>query len=332
MQRVVVYGAGAFGTALAIAARRAGREVALLARDAAAAAAIAQAGENRAYLPGIRIDKAIRVTGDAAVLAAAEIVILATPAQSVRAAAAALAPRIQPRTPVVLATKGIEQATGLLAGEVLAESLPQARVAMLSGPSFAHEIGQGLPTAVTVAAGAEALALALVQALGSVSFRPYASTDLIGVELGGVVKNVIAIACGIALGRGFGENARAALMTRGLAEMARLGHALGADARTFIGLAGIGDLALTATSTASRNYSLGLALGRGKSFSEATGGGKVLAEGAFTAPALLARAKREGVEMPIAAAVDAVLHRGAAVDATIKELLARPFRAEQAAY
>lgn len=329
MQRVVVYGAGAFGTALAIAARRAEREVVLLARDRAAAAAIAQAHENRAYLPGIAIDATIRASGDAEVLATAEIVILATPAQSVRDAAATLAPRIRPGTPVVLAAKGIEQATGLLAGEVLAEALPRARIAMLSGPSFAQEIGEGLPTAVTIAAGEETLALALVQALGSASFRPYASTDLIGVELGGAVKNVIAIACGIAMGRGLGENARAALMTRGLAEMARLGRALGADARTFIGLAGIGDLALTATSTASRNYSLGLALGRGKSYAEATGGGKVLAEGAFTAPALLARAKREGVEMPIAAAVDGVLHRGVAVDATIKDLLARPFRAEQ---
>ena len=214
----------------------------------------------------------------------------------------------------------------MLPVEVLAEVTPSALPAVLSGPTFAGEVARGLPTAVTLACADEGVANALVDALGSPAFRPYATHDVVGVEVGGAVKNVAAIACGIVAGRGMGENARAALMTRALAEVARLGTALGGDARTLMGLAGLGDLTLSCTSATSRNYAFGQALGRGEPIASAGHG--ALTEGVYTAPAVLIRAARANVEMPICEAVNAVLHGDADLDATIAQLLSRPFRRE----
>lgn len=330
VQRVSIIGAGKWGTALAAIVCRAGRETTLIARDAAQAEAINAVHENARHLPGVPLDPRLRATADPAAAGAGEAVLIATPAQAVRATAATLAPVLAPGTPVVLCAKGVEQGTGQLLHEVLAEALPQAVAAALSGPTFAAEVVRGLPTAVTLACAEAQTANVLAAALATPSFRVYASTDPVGVAVGGAVKNVIAIACGIVDGRDLGENARAALMTRGLAEIARLGAALGAAPQTFLGLAGVGDLSLSCTSPSSRNYALGRALGRGQSLHQATVGGRVLAEGVFTAPAVLARAARAGIEMPICAAVDGVLNRGADIDATIRVLLARPAKAEHA--
>ena len=328
MQRLAIIGAGAWGTALAIVARRAGRDVVLIARYPGAAAVIAATRENARRLRGVRLDDAIEVTAVPVAAADADAVLIATPAQSIRSVGRALALILDDKRPVVLCAKGIELETGLLPGEVLAEVAPRALPAVLSGPTFAVEVARGLPTAVTLACADSDVAGALVDALGSPAFRPYATEDMIGVEVGGAVKNVAAIACGIVAGRGLGENARAALMTRALAEIARLGAALGADARTLMGLAGLGDLTLSCTSAASRNYALGEAMGRGEQPATATAG--ALTEGAFTAPAVLTRAARAGVEMPICAAVNAVLHGDADLDTAIAELLSRPFRREGA--
>ena len=326
MQRLAVIGAGAWGTALAIVARQAGRNVVLIARDPETAAAIAASRLNARLLPGVRLDDGIEVTAASDTAAGADAVLIATPAQSIRTVAGALAPILDDRRPVVLCAKGIELETGLLPGEVLAEVASRALPAVLSGPTFAAEVARGLPTAVTLACADSDVSGALVDALGSPTFRPYATEDVVGAEVGGAVKNVAAIACGIVAGRGLGENARAALMTRALAEIARLGAALGADARTLMGLAGLGDLTLSCTSARSRNYAFGEAVGRGKSITTARG--SALTEGVFTAQAVLIRAARAGVEMPICAAVNAVLHGDADLDATITQLLSRPFRRE----
>ncbi len=326
MRRVAIIGAGAWGTALAMVARQAGREVVLVARDAGKAAAIAAARENTDRLPGVRLDDAIEVTADIGAAANANALFIVTPAQSLRSVGAVLAPILADRRPVVLCAKGVEKETGLLPVEVLAEVTPSALPAVLSGPTFAGEVARGLPTAVTLACADEGVANALVDALGSPAFRPYATHDVVGVEVGGAVKNVAAIACGIVAGRGMGENARAALMTRALAEVARLGTALGGDARTLMGLAGLGDLTLSCTSAMSRNYAFGQALGRGEPIASAGHG--ALTEGVYTAPAVLIRAARANVEMPICEAVNAVLHGDADLDATIAQLLSRPFRRE----
>jgi len=326
-QRIAVLGAGAWGTALAIVARRAGRDVTLWARRPEQAAEIARAGENRRYLPGAALDPAIAVTADAARLAAAEALLLVVPAQHLRATLAALAPQL-PAVPLVLCAKGVEQASGRLLDAVLAEVLPGRPLAVLSGPTFAAEVAAGLPTAVTLAAGDETLGEDLALALGSAAFRPYWSDDVTGALIGGAVKNVIAIACGIVAGRGLGDNARAALITRGLAEVSRLGEALGARRETLMGLSGLGDLVLTCTSGQSRNYALGRALGEGRSLAEATAASRGVAEGVATAAAVLALARPAGVELPIAAAVAAVLHRGASIERMIEGLQARPFKSE----
>jgi glycerol-3-phosphate dehydrogenase (NAD(P)+) len=329
MQRVTVVGAGAWGTALAAVIRATGRTVTLWAREAEVAAAINAGHENEAFLPGIALDPEIRATPDlAAAQRGAMLVVLATPAQFVRDTARRLAPEIAPAVPVLLAAKGIEQASGALMTEVLVEALPGAPVAVLSGPTFAAEVARGLPTAVTVASADPALAERIAQRLGSARFRPYVSADPVGVEIGGAVKNVIAIACGIVSGRGLGENARAALITRGLAEIVRLALAKGGRRETLMGLAGLGDLTLTCNALQSRNFSLGAALGAGKSLSGVLAERRSVAEGVATAPAVVALARRLGIDMPIAEAVDAILHRGAAIDEAIRALLARPFKPE----
>jgi len=328
MQTFGIIGGGAWGTALAQVLRRAGRDVVLWAREAEVVAAIAGANENPIFLPGIKLASGIRATGDLAAAARADAVLLAVPAQHLRAIAASVAPHLAKAAPLVLCTKGIEENTGALMSEVAAAAAPGARLAVLSGPTFAHEVAQGLPTAVTLAAADAALGAKLVAALGGRSFRPYLSGDPIGAQVGGAVKNVMAIACGIVMGKRFGDNARAALITRGLAEMIRLAVAKGGKAETLTGLSGLGDLTLTCTGTQSRNLSLGIALGEGQALQSILAGRRSVAEGVTSSAACIALAKRLGIEMPIAQAVDAILHKGAAIDRQIEAVLARPFKAE----
>jgi glycerol-3-phosphate dehydrogenase (NAD(P)+) len=320
-ERIAVVGAGAWGVALANVAARAGRSVTLVARDEHSAAAIAKSGESP-HLPGIRIDP--RVDLAAALELEAAAVLLAVPAQALREVAAKLP--VIPATPVVACAKGIEQRTLRFMTDVIAETLPSATPAILSGPSFATDVGKGLPTAVTLAAADPTLAQELALAIGVPTFRVYHSSDVRGVEIGGAAKNVLAIAAGIVAGKKLGASAAAALVTRGFAELARFGEAFGGRPTTLMGLSGLGDLILTCTSSQSRNYSLGVALGEGAPPQRA-GAGK-LAEGAFTASALVQLASRKGIEMPISAAVAAVLAGELTVDAAIEALLMRPFRAE----
>src|SRR5689334_2001553 len=319
---VAVIGAGAWGTALAAVAARAKRHVTLYARSAAGAAQMKSTHENL-RLPGVRLETGIDITSDIAAAARADMILIATPAQHLREAVKALAPHLKPSTPLVATAKGIERGTHKFMTEVIAEAAPQAQPAILSGPCFADDVARGLPTAVTLAAKDEALASALVQALGSPTFRPYHSTDIRGVEIGGAAKNVLAIAAGIVVGRNLGASALAALTTRGFSELARFGRACGARTETLSGLSGLGDLLLSCSTAQSRNFALGIALGRG----EAAPAGK-LAEGVFTAPVLVELAALRGVEMPVAAAVAAILAGTLSIDAAIDALLTRPFKAE----
>ena len=320
-QRIAVIGPGAWGTALANVIARTGRRVALWGHDAAEIGSLQATGES-AGLPGIRIDDRIVITTDRDEVATAQIVLFVVPAQAVRAAAVALAPVIRAGTPLVVCAKGIERGTRKFMTEVLAVCVPQAMPAVLSGPSFAIDVARGLPTAVTLAASEEKLAAALALALGSSTFRLYHSTDVRGVEIGGAAKNVLAIAAGIVAGRGLGASAAAALITRGFAELVRFGKAYGARPETLTGLSGLGDLILTCSSPQSRNFSYGVALGKGEAQSDK------LAEGAFTAAVLVEMAQAKGVDMPIATAVDAVLDGRLSIDIAIEGLLNRPFRAE----
>lgn len=324
IERIAVLGGGAWGTALALSCARAGRRVTLWEHDAANAASLAHKRESL-FLPGVRLDDGIALARELTEAAAAEALLLVVPAQAVRAAAAALAPLIAPRTPLIVCAKGIERGSKKFMSELVAECAPRAEPAILSGPSFAADVARGLPTAVTLAARDEALAAALAQALGSASFRPYHSTDLRGVEIGGAAKNVLAIASGVVAGRGLGASAAAALTTRGFAELVRFGRAYGARPETMMGLSGLGDLILTCTSPQSRNFSFGLNLGRGQKPSQIHGG---LAEGIFTAAVLLEMARARSVDMPISAAVAALLEEKMSVDAAIESLLARPLKAE----
>ena len=319
---IAVIGAGAWGTALAGVAARAGRDVILCARSSEAAAAIAAARSNP-KLPGITLHAAIAVTDDLARAAAADAILIATPAQNLRAATAALAPHLKDGTPLVACAKGIERGTHKFMTEVIAQAAPSARAAILSGPGFAAEVARGLPTAVTLAAEDEKLASDLVQALGSATFRPYHTTDVRGVEIGGAAKNVLAIAAGIAVGKNLGASAQAALITRGFSELARFGRAFGARSETLVGLSGLGDLILTCSTPQSRNFALGQALGRG----EAAPSGK-LAEGAFTAPVLVELATAEEVDMPVSNAVADILRGAVTIDDAVQSLLTRPFKAE----
>jgi glycerol-3-phosphate dehydrogenase (NAD(P)+) len=328
LQRIGVVGGGAWGTALAVTARRAGRDVVLWARESEVVAAINERHENPHFLPGIAIDPAITATGELAAAAAADAVLLVVPAQHLRAIADAIAGALRPDTSVVICAKGVEESSGALMSEIAASALPGRGLAILSGPTFAGEVARGLPTAVTLATAVPTLGRALIAALGTRSFRPYLGDDVIGAEIGGAVKNVLAIACGVVAGRRLGDNARAALITRGLAEMVRLARAKGGRAETLMGLSGLGDLTLTCTALQSRNHSLGFALGEGKTLAEILGPRRSVAEGVSSAAAIAALARRLTVDMPIVAAVDAILHHGADIDEAIAALLARPFRDE----
>ena len=329
MKRLAIIGGGAWGTALALVARRAGAAPTIWARDREVAAAIGERHENPVFLPGVALDREIAATSDlGAATVAAEAALLVVPAQFLRGVLGNLASQASARLPVLICAKGIEAGSGRTMTEVARELLPDSPVAVLSGPSFAIEVARDLPTAVTGASEDVAVARAFARALGSPRFRPYLSADPVGAEIGGAVKNVLAIACGIVLGRGLGDNARAALITRGLAEMIRLGVAKGARAETFSGLSGLGDLVLTCSALASRNHALGLALGRGESLQQALGGRRSVVEGVATSAAVVALAHRLGVEMPISEAVAAVIHEGVAIDEMTRRLLARPYRSE----
>jgi len=317
---VGIIGAGAWGTALAGVAARAGRDVVLYARSSATKIA---ATRSNPKLPGVKLEASVTVTDDIAVAAAADIVLIATPAQNLRDAVAALAPHLAAAKPVIACAKGIERGTHKFMTEVIAETAINAIPAILSGPSFAEDVARGLPTAVTLAAKDETLARALVQSLGSSTFRPYHTTDLRGVEIGGAAKNVLAIAAGIVVGRKLGASAQAALTTRGFSELTRLGRACGARGETMAGLSGLGDLILTCSSPQSRNFALGIALGRGEPPPR-----DKLAEGEFTAPVLIELAASQHVDMPVSNAVAAILSGATTIDAAIESLLTRPFKAE----
>ncbi len=319
---VAVIGSGAWGTALAGVAARAGRDVILYARNSKSSAHLAATREN-VKLPGVSLDPRIAVTSDIAE-ARADIILIAVPAQNLREAVKALAPHLAKATPLIACAKGIERGTHKFMTEVIAETAPTAVPAILSGPSFASDVARGLPTAVTLAATDETLASALVQALGSSTFRPYHTTDIRGVEIGGAAKNVLAIAAGIVVGKQLGASALAALTTRGFSELVRLGRACGARSETMSGLSGLGDLILTCSSLQSRNFSLGIALGRGERPAR-----DKLAEGEFTAPVLIELAASKNVDMPVSKAVAAILSGAVTIDEAIENLLTRPFKAEE---
>ncbi|MBP0466069.1 NAD(P)H-dependent glycerol-3-phosphate dehydrogenase [Roseomonas sp. PWR1] len=324
--KIAVLGAGAWGTALALQAARAGRDVVLWARDPARAGEIAAARENTRYLPGAALPAAMAVTADAAAaLDGAALVLCVVPVQALRGVLARLPAR---GAPMLVCAKGVEAATQRLPLEVVAEAHPDRSAGVLSGPNFAHEVARGLPAAAVVAAADPALREAGLALLGSAAFRLYAGEDPVGAQVGGAAKNVIAIAAGAVIGAGLGENARAALVTRGLAELSRLAVALGGRAETAAGLTGLGDLVLTAAGPGSRNMSLGLALGRGERLGDVLAGRAGVTEGVKTAPALVARAAAVGVELPICAAVAELVAERITVAEAMARLLARPFRAE----
>ncbi|WP_454916137.1 NAD(P)H-dependent glycerol-3-phosphate dehydrogenase [Xanthobacter sediminis] len=318
-----VVGAGAWGTALANAAARAGRSVRLYARDPLQVADMLVRRRNRRALPDIALDRRVTPTADLAQAAASDAILLVVPAQACRAASRELAPLLKPGTPVVSCAKGIERGTRAFVTEVIAEEAPAAVPAVLSGPSFAADVAAGLPTAVTLASADAALASALCDALGSSTLRLYFSTDVRGVEIGGATKNVLAIAAGIVAGRRLGASAGAALVARGFAELTRFAEAYGGRGETMTGLSGLGDLILTTSGPQSRNFAFGAALGAGAATPDK------LAEGAFTASVLVEMARAKGVEMPVSAAVDAVLGGRLSIDAAIEALMARPQKAER---
>ena len=327
---VAVVGAGAWGTALAQVAATAGSQVTLWALEPETAAAINDKHENSAFLPGLSLNPAIRAVTDLKEAASAELILAVPPAQHMRAVLEQLAPALAPGAPVVLCAKGVERGSLALMTDVAAEAAPNARLSVLSGPGFAKDVARGLPTAVTLACADHDLAQRIAATIGLPTFRPYFSDDLIGCEIGGAVKNVVAVACGVALGRELGDGARAALITRGFAELTRLGLAMGAKAETLSGLCGLGDLVLTCASLTSRNTSLGAALGQGRTLAEIKAERRSVAEGVESAPAVVALARKHGVDMPICEAVEAILAERISIDAAIEALLARPFRAEGA--
>lgn len=323
MKRIGVIGAGAWGTALANAAAKAGRDVVLHGRDPALIEAIAKTRRNEKYLPGITLDEKLTATTDLALAADTDAILLVTPTQSLRETAASLAAVLRAGTPAVACSKGIEIGTKKFVTEVVADVLPAATPAILSGPGFAEDVARGLPTAVTLAAQEETLALELAKALSSQSFRLYHSTDIRGVEIGGAAKNVLAIAAGIVAGRKLGASAQAALTTRGFAELMRFARAYDARPETLTGLSGLGDLILTCSSPQSRNYAFGVSLGASVDVR-----GRKLTEGVYTAPVLVEAARAKKVEMPIAEAVAAVLAGKIDIDDAIAGLLSRPLRQE----
>ncbi|GAB4576597.1 MAG: NAD(P)H-dependent glycerol-3-phosphate dehydrogenase [Roseibium sp.] len=328
IESIGVVGGGAWGTALALTAARAGRQVRLWARDPGTVSDIRSRRQNPAYLPGITFDEDLAATTSLPDVAASDAILLVTPAQTTRAMLAALKETGKVRGPVVLCAKGIEQASGKLLSRVLADELPGVEPAVLSGPSFADDVARGLPTAVTIAASSAKTALSLCEALQSPCFRPYASIDVLGTQIGGALKNVLAIACGAVVGRKLGASAQAALIARGFAELSRLGAAMGAQSETLTGLSGLGDLVLTCSSSQSRNFSFGLRLGEGFMASELIAAGGKLAEGAYTARVAVALARKYEVDVPICETVAQMIDRDLTIDDALNTLMARPLKAE----
>ena len=320
-----IIGAGAWGTALAQVAAASGEKTLIWAREPEVVAAINDLHQNTLFLPGVALSDRIEATGSLAALDACDALLVVTPAQHMRAILAEMAVGSRP---LILCAKGIEARTQLLMSQVAAVICPTAPIAVLSGPTFAHEVAQGLPTAITLACEDAAVGRVLAERIAQPTFRPYASSDVIGAEIGGAVKNVLAIACGVVEGAGLGQNARAALIARGFAEMTRFGLARGAQAETLAGLSGLGDLVLTCSSTSSRNFSLGKGLGEGKAAAELLADRRTVAEGAFTAPVLQQAARAAGVDMPIVDAVCALLAAEMRVSDVIATLLSRPLREE----
>ena len=320
-----IIGGGAWGTALAQVASAGERETLLWALEPDVVEAVNGRHENPVFLAGVPLNPAIRATSNLTELDGCDAWLIVTPAQHMRAVLEG-APRCD--KPLILCSKGIEEASGELLHRVARQACPNAPVAVLSGPTFAHEVAKGLPTAVTLAAEDAVLAKQLRDRIAQPTFRIYVSDDVAGAEIGGAVKNVLAIACGVVEGRGLGQNARAALVGRGFAEMTRFGVAFGARRETLAGLSGLGDLVLTCSSTSSRNYSLGLGIGQGRSAAELMANSKTVAEGAFTAPVLARLARDKGIDMPIVDAVDALITGRANVDQALDALLPRPPRAE----
>lgn len=327
-KNIVVLGAGAWGTALAQLLASNGHEVTLWAHNEPTVEAINSGHENTIRLPGVALSKNIQATTSFGALGDAEAIVLAIPAQHVRQLLQKISSQIAAGTPIIICAKGIERETLALMSEVVAAEVPQAMIAVLSGPSFAADVVRDLPTAVALAAPTIDEAKTIAALFGRPSFRPYASDDVIGTEIGGAVKNVLAIACGIVAGRELGASANAALIARGFAEMTRFGLAMGGQSETLAGLSGLGDLVLTCTSTQSRNYSLGVDIGRGLSIEQAIEARGAISEGAFSAAAVSARARKLNVDMPIVFAVEKIVGGELDIATAIKELLSRPFRAE----
>ncbi|MFD1695938.1 NAD(P)H-dependent glycerol-3-phosphate dehydrogenase [Roseibium aestuarii] len=327
-QNIAVIGGGAWGTALALTAARAGRDVTLWARDAGLVAEMRARRQNSRYLPGITFDEDLTVTDHLADCLTADALLLVTPAQTTRDLLRELGRLGEWRGPVVLCAKGIERGTGQMLSDIVREETRGAEAAVLSGPSFADDVARGLPTAVTIAAQTADTARALCEALASPAFRPYASTDVTGAQIGGALKNVLAIACGAVVGRKLGASAQAALTARGFAELTRLAQALGARQETLTGLSGLGDLILTCSSTQSRNFSFGLELGQGRFASDLKAAGGKLAEGAHTARIAVTLGARLGVDLPICQIVSRMVEEDLPIREAVSELMTRPLKSE----
>jgi glycerol-3-phosphate dehydrogenase (NAD(P)+) len=326
IDRLAVIGGGAWGTALAQVAATGGRETLLWALEDDVVTAVNEIHENPVYLKGLRLDPAIRATSNFSELADVDAWLVVTPAQHMRAV---LSRSPCPNMPLVLCSKGIEERSGKLLHDVVHEVCPASPVAVLSGPTFAHEVAAGLPTAVTLACGDRELGEELRARINLTWFRTYYTEDVAGAEVGGAVKNVLAIACGVAEGRGLGQNARAALIARGFAEMVRFGLAMGGRRETLSGLSGLGDLVLTCSSTSSRNFSLGMAIGQGKKVADLMTDRRTVAEGAHTAPVLHRIAVERNIDMPLVAAVNQLLGGEIGIDELLETMLSRPPRHEE---
>ncbi len=330
MQKIGIIGAGSWGTALAQCLANGGKDVMLWSREPEVVESVNSKHENVIFMPGVPLHESIEATDSMSKTADCDTLLVVTPAQYVRGTLESLKGDIAEGKPVVLCSKGIEIESGLLMSQVAFEEVPNATIAVLTGPTFAAEIVRNKPSAVTIAAHDKDVAQEIREGLSSKYLRPYITDDLIGTQIGGAVKNVVAIACGIVTGRGMGESARAALMTRGLAEMGRLAAAMGAKKETLMGMCGVGDLMLTCTSMQSRNYSLGIQLGEGKALQDIMDErkGKAVTEGVHTAEALKIMAKKHAVDMPIADIVHKCVGEGASIDECIEEMLDRPLRPE----
>jgi len=330
MQKIGIIGAGAWGTALAQSISSSGRDVTLWAKEPEVVESINTQHENTTYLPAITLNKNITAVESLSQLSDCSTILLVTPAQFVRSTLRSLKGEIAEGKPVVICAKGIEIESGALMSQVAQEEVPNATIAIMTGPTFAREIASGLPCAVTIAAEDKDVAQEIRDNIASKNLRPYVTEDLLGAQIGGAVKNVIAIACGVIYGRGLGESARSGLMTRGLAEMGRLASAMGAQKETLMGMCGVGDLVLTCSSLQSRNFSLGVSLGEGRSLNDIMNErkGKAVTEGVYTAEALMTMAKKHAVDMPISEAVYNCLAKGVSIEDAISEMLERPLRKE----